>query len=119
MNEAFHVVGFPLSMFPVECSRKNPSVYPKKTRYDSNRRNRALFYGAKGIFTQKEFVALCLIWDNKCLCCGRDDVLLVADHIMPLKKGGGNTISNIQPLCKSCNSKKHLKTIDYRHISSI
>lgn len=27
--------------------------------------------------------------------------------------GGTNTIDNIQPLCRRCNSLKHLKTIDF------
>ena len=50
----------------------------------------------------------------KCLCCGRDDVKLTHDHIVPLKLGGPNTIENSQLLCQSCNSKKGLKIIDYR-----
>lgn len=48
-----------------------------------------------------------------CLCCGKvDDITL--DHIVPIYYGGENSIENLQPLCRGCNSSKGTKTIDYR-----
>ena len=48
-----------------------------------------------------------------CLCCGIDTTLSI-DHVIPLARGGRNEIDNAQILCRSCNSSKGIKTIDYR-----
>jgi 5-methylcytosine-specific restriction endonuclease McrA len=78
---------------------------------ESKRRTSKVLYG--GSFTPEEWGALCAAYDFKCLCCG-DKKPLEADHVIPVSKGGTSWISNIQPLCKSCNSSKGAKTIDYR-----
>lgn len=77
-------------------------------------RRRAKEKQAPGDFSTSEFRALCAQYDNRCLSCGRSDVKLTADHVVPLSRGGSNDIGNIQPLCGSCNSRKNAKTIDYR-----
>jgi len=42
---------------------------------------------------------------NKCAICKKKRKL-TKDHIIPLTKGGMNTIDNIQPLCLPCNARK-------------
>lgn len=69
--------------------------------------------GVAGRLTYKEWLDLCDKYGNKCLRCGRIDVKLTIDHVIPLNPGS-NTIDNIQPLCGSCNSTKRRRTIDYR-----
>ena len=64
-------------------------------------------------YTYDQFVDLCNRFDNTCLCCGKKKKL-TADHVVPLSKGGSDSIDNIQPLCQSCNSSKGIKDIDYR-----
>lgn len=47
-----------------------------------------------------------------CAACGKSKNL-TKDHIIPISKGGTDKIENIQPLCQSCNSKKHTITHKY------
>lgn len=51
---------------------------------------------------------------NLCLNCKSPERLTI-DHIMPISKGGDNHLDNLQTLCKSCNSRKRDKYIDYRN----
>lgn len=67
-----------------------------------------------GTFTNDEWFALCNQFGNVCVCCGEQERLTV-DHIIPITKGGTSDIGNLQPLCKSCNSRKGDRIIiDYR-----
>lgn len=43
--------------------------------------------------------------EGKCTKCGSRKNLEY-DHIIPVSKGGGNTIRNIELLCEECNRKK-------------
>lgn len=87
--------------------------HPEVGRAKSQKR-RARLLGNGGTFTAEEWIGICNEYDNKCLCCG-EQVKLTVDHVIPISVGGSNDISNIQPLCKPCNSRKGTQTIDYRY----
>lgn len=71
---------------------------------------------AEGSYTSLEWQRLIEKYNYSCLCCGKaePEIKLTADHIVPIALGGANFIENIQPLCKSCNSRKGKKHIDFR-----
>lgn len=81
-----------------------------------NQTRRALKKNNGGKITAEEWQTLKKRYNHTCLCCGRKEpeIKLTIDHVLPLKLGGTNTISNAQPLCVSCNSSKKTKQIDYR-----
>lgn len=77
---------------------------------------RARLRGAVGSHTQNEWAELKKQYNYMCLCCKQQEpfVKLSEDHIVPLSMGGSNDITNIQPLCGPCNSRKYTSSVDYR-----
>ncbi len=75
---------------------------------------RARVTGNGGELTVEEWYAILDFYGHKCLCCGRDDVKLTIDHVIPIFYGGKHSADNVQPLCGPCNSRKKDKHIDYR-----
>jgi 5-methylcytosine-specific restriction endonuclease McrA len=95
--------------------QRNYEWYSLRNRVETNR-HRAKILGAPGDFTVIEWVMLVALYGCRCLCCGKwggaNDLQI--DHVVPLERGGSNSIENIQPLCEKCNKAKGRKTIDYR-----
>jgi 5-methylcytosine-specific restriction endonuclease McrA len=76
------------------------------------RRNRRERESGNG-WSRVEWSELLQKYDGKCVCCGSLE-RIVPDHVVPLKRGGVHSLSNIQPLCWKCNTRKGLQIIDYR-----
>lgn len=74
--------------------------------YQASRRHRL----TSGGYTQMEWNALLNEWSNACAYCGSTETL-EADHIVPLSRGGPNTIENIVPACQKCNRSKGPKFV--------
>ena len=91
-----------------------------KINQTSQIKTRAKRAKAEGSYTTQQWIDLKEQYGNRCLCCGRHqselDRVLEQDHIVPLSRGGTNWITNIQPLCHTCNDMGHkgIKIIDYR-----
>lgn len=96
-----------------QAANKKSRERHHEARLLNNRIRKNRQRAAEGSFTKQEWTELCMKYNNECVCCGEQKPLTV-DHVIPLSKGGTNYISNIQPLCGSCNSKKHAKIVDYR-----
>lgn len=88
----------------------------KAKYHEGNRRHRNKKLSLPGSHTDKEFIELCAKYGNRCLCCGRTDLKLTEDHIIPITwEGSTDNIDNIQPLCSRCNAKKgNFRDTDYR-----
>jgi 5-methylcytosine-specific restriction endonuclease McrA len=95
---------------------KNYSKIHYQEKRVHNAKRRALIAGSSGNINLAEWENLKRFYDYKCLSCGKQEpeILLTYDHVIPLSKGGSHTISNIQPLCGSCNSRKNNGCTDYR-----
>ena len=79
-------------------------------------RRRALKAKVGGSYTEKEWLDVKEMYNNRCANC-KKKIKLTVDHIIPLTKWiewekvnkpnySWNDIENIQPLCTSCNSSK-------------
>lgn len=90
-------------------------LHPEKSVAATNRR-RAQKLASGGSHTEEEWQSLKDLYNFKCLRCEKQEpeIKLTRDHVIPLTKGGTDSIDNVQPLCARCNSKKNNKHIDYR-----
>ncbi len=50
-------------------------------------------------------------WQRNCAYCGRENVPLQVEHIVPKGKGGSNRVSNLTLSCNGCNRRKGTKDI--------
>lgn len=88
---------------------------------ENNRKRMLLKKGVIGTHTKKEWDSIKEKFDFNCVQCNINEKQLIEkwngtnfgkltkDHIIPISKGGTDYISNIQPLCISCNAQKRDK----------
>lgn len=89
-----------------QYNKANPDKVRQWSREDRIRRKNAF-----GTHNVKEFYILCEKFGWKCSYCDMevDKKTVTVDHFIPTSKGGSDSIENIVPSCKSCNSSKQDK----------
>lgn len=53
---------------------------------------------------------LIAFWGRKCAYCGTTSAKLQIEHIVPVVRGGSDSLSNLTLACQPCNLKKHTRT---------
>jgi hypothetical protein len=93
---------------------KDPTKQLEKKRF-TNQRYKARKRKADGTHTFGEWELLKKQYGFICPACKKMEptIKLTEDHIIPLIMGGSDYIENIQPLCITCNVRKHTKTIKF------
>jgi hypothetical protein len=93
----------------------NPQAYKTKL-HKAGKNRRTIRRLAEGSHTLEEWKTLKAKYNYTCLRCGKSEpsIVLTEDHVVPLFMSGSDYISNIQPLCRSCNSSNGVSIIDYR-----
>jgi len=51
-------------------------------------------------------------WGRKCAYCGKKNVPLEIEHIIPKSRGGSNRVDNLTLACRECNQKKDNMTAE-------
>ncbi len=51
-------------------------------------------------------------WGRECAYCGKKDVPLQVEHIVPKARGGSNRVNNLTLACECCNQKKGSKPVE-------
>ena len=87
----------------LQAKRHNPEkVREYFRRWKARKRGTAI-----SDFTVAQWQAMQEAYGHRCVYCGkRRKGKLTKDHITPVSKGGNDTMSNIVPACKQCNSRK-------------
>lgn len=92
---------------------ENKDAYERKLWLNNKRR--AIKMNNGGTHSLGEWQKLKAQYNWSCPDCKESEpkIKLSVDHVIPISKGGSDNIENIQPLCRSCNSKKHTKQHRY------
>ena len=87
--------------------KEKKEKYLERSRIKRHKR-RSIITSNGGSFTLQQWEEIKDKYHRCCAICKRHESerKLTMDHILAISVGGSNSIDNIQPLCKSCNSSK-------------
>lgn len=77
---------------------------PEKVAAQSARR-RAAGRATKNDLNSHQWADIKARFNYSCAYCGAK-LPLEIDHVIPVSKGGGTTVNNVVPACRSCNASK-------------
>ena len=98
-----------------EKFKQYQSIFKKRNKESiaANTRRRNAKRKSNGIFviSKKELITL---GQSCCFYCGSTERITI-DHVIAIARGGTDSIGNLVPACKSCNSqKRHLTIMEWR-----
>jgi 5-methylcytosine-specific restriction endonuclease McrA len=79
------------------------SLRDKRNRRRTQESNNGVFY------VSPEF--LMNLYSSPCVACGGTEDI-AADHVVSIARGGSYSELNLQPLCRTCNSSKGIKSME-------
>jgi hypothetical protein len=79
----------------------NPKYFPGK-----NLLLKGLEAAGKGVESPCRKTVIRLVKLGKCVACGSPVTAGSGDHVIPISKGGPQSVENYMSLCKNCNSSK-------------
>lgn len=91
------------------AARRHAKEHPEYYRNAAHKRR--LLERDAGFMTAEELEARLAEFDG-CAYCGRSDVPMTVDHVVPLSKGGQHEWENVVAACKTCNSKKGNRPVE-------
>lgn len=68
--------------------------------------------GVRWDLTEASWQEIIQTHGGRCYYCQRDDVPLEIEHVIPVRRGGEHTVSNVVPACRACNVRKGKRTAD-------
>jgi 5-methylcytosine-specific restriction endonuclease McrA len=98
-----------IDTFKKYCTDCRPLI-----RAHRERRRNLTKMNVGGTHTRLEFYQLCESLKWKCSYCGKhlSRETATEDHVIPLKVGGSDDLSNITPACLHCNTQKGSMTYE-------
>lgn len=99
------------------CNQVASLITEKEMRSINSKKRYARLKKARelGSHTQDEWEDLKKEF-NCCVICLDANKKLEKDHIVPIYQGGDDSISNLQPLCKTCNTKKGPDSTNWKEL---
>jgi 5-methylcytosine-specific restriction endonuclease McrA len=95
-----------------KCRKQYYRVVDGRLEWIKDRTNRVVLYAFPGTHTKREWLMKLVLARYLCYWCelelsGRN---ITKDHLQPLSRGGSNSIDNLVPSCRPCNSSKGSQT---------